>query len=398
MVMTLRLFPLIAYLGSSAYMVCWVIRLLQTIYPKVRSWVHPSRMRLSLKTLGKLGEENGFFVYLIGMLFGGLATLWLMHIFIGEWLLVIFVVLAVLSDEMQVSSTETLLLEVMIFFDRLAAHIENSQDLFEALPIIFQELPEGRVKRGVLEAILRRRSGESFENSLKAMRRINPLLDELILTLQHSGWKYGPGLDIILNRLIERAGQKWDRVSWSLLIKDKSRIYVQFCRSAYITGLWVILIISSSALNHVMPDRAAIVLTILALLGLGFIYFLFLTRQWLRRSLVVSIFIIYLAAYANSLIIPIPAWIQVETVSYQSDSVRNTGMVTSKISNLNQEFPISFLPASMNRSLISGTSNPTSTPTPTVVVPMSVIPPVLISTPVIHQDFNLCYLRSHQPR
>jgi len=396
--MTFRLFPLIAYLASLAYLVCWVIRLLQAIYQKMRSWIHPSRMRLSLKTWGKLSEENGFFVYLIGMLFGGLAALWLMHFFIREWLLVIFVVLAVLSDEMQVSSTDTLLLEMMIFFDRLRNHIQDKQDLFESLTNVVQELPEGRIQKSVLEAVLRRRSGKSFENSLKAMRRIDPLLDELILTLQHSGWKYAPGLNIILNRLTGRAGRKWDRASRSLLIKDKIKTYLQFSRGAFDTGLWVILISNSSALNHVMPDRSVIVLAVLALLGLGFIFFLFLTRQWLRRSLVVSIFIITLVAYANSLIVPIPVWIQVETISHQSDGVSNTAMVTSQISTLNQGLPASFLPASLNKPPISGTCNPTSTPTPTAVVTMILNRPVLIFTPVIPQDFNLCCLRSHQPR
>ncbi len=396
--MGLRLFPLIAYLASPAYLVCFVIRLLLAIYQRVRSWAHPPRMMLSLKNWGKVRVEDGILVYIVGMLFGGLATLWLMHIFIQEWLLVIFVVLGVLCDEMRASSAETLLMEGMIFFDRLAAHNENHQDLFETLTSVIQELPEGRVQKGVLEAVLRRRSGECYENSLKAMRRIDPLLDEFVLTLQHSGGQYVPGLNIILNRLIGRAGRKWDRASRSLLIKDKSRAYVQFSRGAFDTGLWVILISSSSALNHVMPDRSVIVLAVLVLLGLGFIFILFITRQWLRRSLVVSIFIITLVAYANSLIVPIPAWIHVETISHQSGSVRNTGMVTSQISILNQGLPASFLPVSVNKPPISRTSNPTSTPTPTAVVTMILNRPVLISTPVIPQDFYLCCLRSHQPR
>jgi hypothetical protein len=132
-------------------------------------------MMLSLKSWNKIGEENGIYVYFIGILFGGLATLWLMHIFIREWLLVIFVVLAVLSDEMQVSSTETLLLEVMIIFDRLGNHIQDKQDLFESLTNVVQELPEGRIQKSVHEAVLRRRSGEGLENCLKAMCKINPL-------------------------------------------------------------------------------------------------------------------------------------------------------------------------------------------------------------------------------
>ena len=353
---------------------------------------------LSLKTWGKVSEENGIFIYFIGMLIGGLVTLWLIYIFMQEWLLVIYMVLAVLTTEMMISSTETLLLEVMIFFDRLAAHNKNHQKLFETLPSVIQELPEGRVQKGVLEAVLHRRSGESFENSLKAMRRIDSILDEFVLTLQNSGGQYVPGMNIILNRLIRRAGRKWDRASRSLLIKDKIKTYLQFSRVAFIAGLWVILMSSSSALNHVIPDRAVIVLAVLVLLGLGFIFILFIIRQWLRRSLVVSIFIITLVAYANSLIVPIPAWIQVETISHQSDSVSNTGMVTSQISTLNHSAPASFLAASMNKPLISRTANPTSTPTPTAVAPMSVIPPVLISTPVIPQDFDLCYLQSRQPR
>jgi hypothetical protein len=139
-----------------------------------------------------------------------------------------------------------------------------------------------------------------------------------------------------------------------------------------------------------MPDRAVIVLAILALLGLGFIFFLFLTRRWLRRSLAISIFIIALAAYANSFAVPIPAWIQVETISHQSDSVRNTRTVTSKISTFYQGLPASFLSATLNKPPISGTSNPTSTPPPTAVATMILNPPVLISTPVIPQDINLC--------
>ena len=354
---------------------------------------------LSLKSWSKIDEENGIYVYFIGILFGGLATLWLMHIFIREWLLVIFVVLAVLSDEMQVSSTETVLLEVMIIFDRLGNHIQDKQDLFESLTNVVQELPEGRIQKSVLEAVLHRRSGESFENSLKAMRGIHPLLDEFVLTLQHSGWKYGPGLNIILNRLTGRAGRKWDRVSWRHLIKDKCRAYVQFSRGAFITALWVILISSSSALNLVMPDRAVIVLAVVALLGVGFMFCLFLKSHWLRWSIAISIFIVALASYANSLIVSIPSWIRVESVSHHSESVRDISIIAPKISTGQEEVIIPFqLPAALSDPPIAATTHPTSTPTPTAVATMILNRPVLISTPVIPQDFNLCCLRSHQPR
>jgi hypothetical protein len=397
MVMAIRIFPLMAYLSSMAYLISLVIRLVQAIYQSIKRWVYPTKFRLSIKNWSKASEETGIYVYLIGMMFGGLATLWLVNIFIREWLLVILVVLAILRGELRITSTETLLLEVMVFFEYLVAHIESHHDLFEALPNVIQEMPQGRVQKGVLEAVFRRRSRESFENSLEAMRGIDPLLDEFVLSLVHTGWKAGPGLHIILNRLISRAGRKWDSASRRLFIKYKIRTYLQFSQSALVTGLWVILISGLPALNRVMPDRAVIVLAILALLGLGYIFFLFLTRQWLRRFGAASISIIALVVYACSLTAPIPSWIQIETISHQSDSFNNTS-ITPEISNLNQVFPASFQSATPNKPPISGSSDPASIPNLAIVEPFILNPPILISTPAITQDLNLCCLQSPQPR
>ncbi len=396
--MTIPIFPLIAYMVSSAYLISWVIRLVQVISQRAKHWAHPPRMQFSLKTWRKADEENGIYIFLIGAIFGGLTTLWVIHLFVREWLLVIFIVLAVLSDEMRISSTEPLLLDVMVFFDRLSAHLDNNNDLLKILTECILELPEGRVRTSVLETILRWRSGESFEISLDAMRRIDPLLNEFVLTLQHSSWKSGLGVHIILNRLIERAGQTWDKLSRRLLIKDQIKNYVQFCRGAIITGVWVILVSSSSALNSVLSDRATVVLAVLALLGLGFIFFLSLSKQWKRRTLVTLIFIIALAAYANSLTVPISSLIQVETISHQSNVVSKTSFDTTFISTVNQRLPASFPPASLNNPSILSTSNPISTPYPTVAVTMILNPPELISTPVIPQDLYLCCLRSPHSR
>jgi len=397
--MVLRLFPLIAYLASSAYLVCWVIRLSWAIYQRVRSWAHPPRMMLSLKTWSKVGEKNAILVYLIGMLFGGLATFWLIHIFMREWLLVIFVILAVLSDEMRVSSNETLLLEVIIFFDRLAAHNENHQDLFETLTSVIQELPEGKVQKGVLEAVHRRCSGECCENSLKAMRRIDPLLDEFVLTLQHSGGQYVPGLNIILNRLIGRAGRMWDRASWSLLLKDKSRTYVQFSRGAFVTGLWVLIINGFSNLDVVILERAVIVLAVLALLGLGVLFHLLFTNPWIRRSMAIFILIIALTSYANSLIVPIPSWIRVETISHHSESVGKTGIIAPQILTLHEEITAPFqLTAYFNDPSLAAVTNPTSMPT-AMATPTMILNPLCLTTPrVIPEILDICLFHSRQSR
>ena len=396
--MALLLFPLVAYLAAVAYLVAWLIRQVSTTFNRVRDWQHQRSIVFSMKAWNKVGDNKDGLINLAGALLGGAAAIWLAQVFIREWLLIVFVVLAVLSEEMRISTKEMQLLEVLIFFNRLATHNEGGQDLFEALSKVIQECLEGEVQQSVRESVFRRRSGESFEGSLKAIRGINPFLDEFALTLQLSGWQNGLGLNIILSQLIARVGRKWDRTSRSLYVKDKYRTYVLFGRSVVVSSLWLILVSRSSAITLAMTDRAVIVLIILTLSGLGIIFYLFLTKQLLRRFLAVSIFILSLAAYANSLIVPIPAWIQVETISYQSDGMRDASLVTSQFTPLNQGMSVSLTSAFLNEPAISETPNPTSTPTPTVMATKTLLPPALIATTMSAQEFDLCCLHSRQPR
>ncbi|PWB50521.1 MAG: hypothetical protein C3F13_16345 [Anaerolineales bacterium] len=397
--MAIRMFPLIAYLASSVYLVCWVIRLLRAIYLRGRNWANPKRLMFSLKTLVRVSVEKGTLVYLVGMLFGGLATFWLIHIFIQEWLLVIFVVLGVLGDEMRISSTDMRLLEVVIFFERLAANTGENQDLFGALTSVIQELPEGDVQKCAREAVLRRCSGDSFERSLKPLGGINPFLEEFLLTLQLSGWRNRPGFYFILNRLMVRAGRKWDCISRILLIKDKSRHYIRFGQGVLFASMWVIIISNLSALTVVMPALTVITLAGLALLVLGGLFYLLLTNHWLRRSLAIFIFTIAMTSYANSLVIPIPSWIHVETISYQSDSSKGIVVVTPQIATIYEGVTVaSQMRAALNNPPIAAVTNPTSTPTPTGGPSTILNPPYLTATQVIPEVMNPCRFLSYQPR
>jgi hypothetical protein len=142
--MALRLFPLIAYLAALVYLVCWLFRQLRAIYQRVRAWWLKRRVAgklLSLNSLKSVGQDRGILIGLGGALCGGVFAFWLAKVFIQEWLLVIFVVMAVLSEDIRVSPKETLLLEVVVFFDRLAVFITDDQDLFEALAKVVQDLP-----------------------------------------------------------------------------------------------------------------------------------------------------------------------------------------------------------------------------------------------------------------
>lgn len=397
--MALRLFPLVAYLAAAAYLAGWLLSQLRAIYQRVQAWRLQRRMAFSLKAWSKVGKGHDFLIYMSGALLGGLVTFWLAQVFIQEWLLVIFVVLALLSDDLRISLKETQLLEAMVFFDRLAAHTVDNQDLFEALTKVIQELPEGNVQKGVREAVLRRRSGTSFENSLEVMRGIDSFLDEFVLTLKLSAWRNGSGLSLILNRLLVRVGRKWDRNSRLLLIKDKNRTCFRFGRASLVTGLWVILISNSSALALVMAGRAVIFWALLALICSGLVFYLIVSTQWLRRFLAISIFIFAFVSYSNSLFVPIPSWIQVETISHRSDKVEDTGMEFPQVSTVHQEVTASFQrpEALINQPVVEATT-PTSIPAP-IAVPTKILQlPVLISTPTIPEVLDPCCLRSHQPR
>ncbi len=397
--MTLRMFPLVAYLAAAAYLVCWLLSQQRMVYQSIRAWQLQRRKIFSMKAWSKVGADHGILIFLSGALFGGLLTLGLGPIFIQEWLLVIFVVLAVLSEELRVSPQEKQLLEVMVFFDRLSAQLVDYQDLFEVFTRVIQELPEGNVQKGVREAILRRRSGGSIENSLKAIHGIDPFLDEFVLSLRWEGWQNGSALRLILTRLLGRVGRRWDRTSRTLWIKDKSQPYLRFRQGALIAGLWVILIRYSSALAPVMPGRTVIVWSGLAFLSLGLVFYFVVSAQWLRRFLAVSIFILAFVSYANSLVVPIPSWIQVETISHRSDIMTDTGMVTSQMTTVRNERIDSVLPpGAFNTPLITDVASLTLTPIPTVLPSMPAIPSVFLSTPFVPEVFGPCCLHLYQPK
>jgi len=183
------------------------------------------------------------------------------------------------------------------------------------------------------------------------------------------------------------------------LIKDKNRTCFRFGQALLVTGLWVIVISNLSALALVMAGQTVIVWSGLALLCLGLVFYLIVSTQWLRYFLAISIFILAFVSYANSLVVPIPSWIQVETISHRSDRVGDTGMVIPQVSSVHQELTASFQrPADFNNQPGAEATILTSIPTPIAAPTMILKPPVLISTPIIPEELDPCCLRSHQPR
>jgi len=317
--MELWLFPLVAYLASSAYLVGWLLLQVRALFLKGRAWGlqrHAAGKLLSLKSMTRdKSSLREILIVLAGMLLGAVIATLLSELLMKEWLLVIFVLLALLSEEFWTTPRETRLLAVMVLFDRLQAQSKPSQDLFESLVTVVQEIPAGEVQKAVRETVFRRRAGSNIEKSLAAFRRLDPLLDEFVLNLRLAGWEKGPALSLILSRLLQRAGRQWDRTSRILLVKEVARPYIQFGRAALHVGLIILLGRSWMNLPAAWLSHSFLVGIGLAGMGLGLSVTLCLSSPWLRRSLVVLILMAALVPYANSVRVRAPAWLYVETIT-----------------------------------------------------------------------------------
>lgn len=310
-------FSLFADFVAAAYLLGWLFCKLEVLFRVFfarPNWQKLFQGVLSLNPLSRIEYSRVVLITLAGVFFGYLVAVWLSHWFIKEWLLVIFVLLAMGLEEFIVSIREIRLLEVLVFFDRLLAQLKTTPDLFESLAKGVPELLSGIVQKRVHEAVLCRRRGMDIGKSMEQLRGINPFLDEFVLSLKMTSLQGGITLQFILSRLLSHAGRMWDRTSRILLIKDQAKPYVQFGQAAMIAGL-LILFASSPVLTSVWPDRNILFLLILLLLVSGFFFYFSLQHHWLRRFLIIFIFLTAYGLYAGTIHIPIPAWIGVQTLS-----------------------------------------------------------------------------------
>lgn len=399
--MELRLFSLVSYLASSAYLVSWLFRQMWALFLSGRTCWFKRKMAgkvLSLKPWSKSGNRFETILSLAGILFGCTFTLWLSGWIIKEWLLVILVVLAIVSEEFKTSQRETQLLAVIVLLDLLQTHSKPDEDFFEILPELVRDLPAGEVQKAVLEAIFRRRSGIAVEKSMGSLRGLDPFLDELILTQRLTGWENGPALNLILNRLLQRAGRKWDHTSRIMLLKDQARPFVRFGRAALISGLLVTLLSSSTVLAAAWPGETIVVWLGLVVLALGLLLYVALINHWVSRSLVVLIFFVALASETHTIKVQVPAWIQIQTVTHSSGSLseEKEAIIQTVVDPVQTSTSQPVLSASTSFSTptttLVVTPAPTLSPTPTIT--LSVAIPTFSEMEVIEP----CCHRYHQPR
>ena len=236
------------------------------------------------------------------MLVGALGAYALGQVLSREALLLGAVVLLILSEELQPVTREKELLAVLVLIDRFRAHCLMTVDLFDVFTKILHEIPEGKVKNSVREAIFKRRRGEPVTKSLAALVGIDPFLDEFTLNLRlMDGSVSSPVLALILSRLKERVGQKWDKTSRMVLLKAKTRLPLRFGRAAMITGACVLLIGSPWGWMPGFLSQLSWTGLVEVVMSLGLSIYLINTQKWARRILVILIPLLTLVFYGSTL-------------------------------------------------------------------------------------------------
>ena len=89
--------------------------------------------------------------------------------FVREWLLLTLTGLAILSNELRLSTKDISLLAVMALIAGISEQREVGPDVFERLARIVDGLPPGDVQKAAREALQRRRSGLTVEQSFQPL-------------------------------------------------------------------------------------------------------------------------------------------------------------------------------------------------------------------------------------
>ncbi len=310
-------FSLFADFVAAIYLLGLLFSKLDVFFRMILAWRKQQKALITALLfiqLSRIGDSHLVLIPLAGIIFGCGLVLWLKHWFIQEWLLVIFVLFSMVFEEFSVSTKETLLLEVLVFFSQLLAQLKVTPDLFESMTKVTPDLPIGIIQKRVHEVVFSRRSGIGIGMGMELFRGIDPFLDEFILTLKVTGWQGGATLPVVLSRLLSRAERKWDRTSRILLIKDRTRPYIRFGQVILITGV-IVFLIGSPVLTLAWADRNILFLLILLFLVSGFLLYISLQHRWVRRFLMVFVFLAAYGLYAGMIHIHIPAWIGVQTIS-----------------------------------------------------------------------------------
>lgn len=401
--MELRLLPLISYFTAAAYLAASIFHQSWALVAQIRAWIfrHKAAGRvLSLSALRETNDRAGILLKILAAAIGIFIADWLVSWISREWLILVFVIAVVLSEEFRPSIKVMNLLAVTVLMDRVRAYTETSSDLFDMLSRAVQELPEGEVQQALREALHRRRSGLSAEECLAILRGIDPHLDELLLTLKHLNWHTGFALAQAADRLHQCADRKWDRASRFMLTKDRVWPYLRIVRTAIVAAIIVLSWNGISLHFTAWPSHVTVVGLGLALTSAGLLLYFTLTRSWLRRILAVFLLILALSPILNRIGVQSPWWLQIQTVTHFSENLTDLrSRVASPASQKQPQSESLILPVSVRPS--QGNQNQLSLPVP--APPLSITNTITTPIPASSRFSDtvleeLCCHRLYQPR
>lgn len=292
--MEIRSLYLFSYFIAVAFVMAWLARLGLDFYHwsrKAGLYRLLAGQRISLKPLRDRLPWNVLLLSVSGLLFGWVVISWIEAWFVREWLLLILPALAILCIELLLTKKDISLLAVLALIAGLRGQREAGQDFFERLIKVVDGLPPGEIQTACRESIQRRRSGLPVDQSCHTLSGLHPILNELVFTLRLTGWQASPAFDLSLERLAQRAGKQWDRLSRWMVLREQIQPLLQFSQMAILAALLYLVIVGIPAITLAWPSYAVI-----AWIGLGFILaagmlYASYQRAWLRR-LVVSVLLI----------------------------------------------------------------------------------------------------------
>ena len=369
--MEIRPLYLLSYFVAVAYLMAWLARLGLAFH----HWSRKAGLgrllagqKISLNPLGQNLPWNNFLLAISGLVFGWVVISWAGDWFVREWLLLILSGLAILSNELHLSKKDVQFLAVMALIAGLHDQREVGLDVFERLTRIVDGLPSRDVQKAAREALQRRRSGLAVEQCCSVLNGLHPLLNELVFTLRLTGWQASPAFDLALERLIQRAGKQWDRVSRSMVFREQIRPLLQFSQSAILAALASLVIEDIPAFTLTWPSY-----TVLGWIGLGCalaaaVLYLAGSRAWLRRLLGAALLLVSLLPLWQYASLPRLFDLQLQSVTHLSEGASNKRVEWEPIRATDVDPTISN-PALENQ-VENNTSftRPTATPTlPTMV-------------------------------
>ncbi len=292
--MDIRSLFLLSYFMAVALLMAWLTRLILGFYHwsrKAGLFRLLAGQRMSMKPLSQHLPWNNILLALSGAIFGWVVISWVGAWFVREWLLLILPALAILSNELLLSKRDVSLLAVFALIAGLRDQREAGLDFFERLARVVDGLPAGGVQMAARDALQRRRSGMSVDQSCQALNGLHLILDELVFTLRLTCWQASPALDLALEHLVQRAGRQWDRLSRWMVSREQIQPFLQFSQMAILVMLLYLVVEGIPALTIAWPSY-----DVIAWIGLGCILvagvlYMAHNRVWLRRVVVSALLV-----------------------------------------------------------------------------------------------------------